>query len=216
MKIRNIIVTLSLLLTAMTGGCRQGPSAAEITFHVADAGQFHNLNRVVVAELEPVDTPVHYVRQMSIALSKSVQSRRLFHVDLLERSEPVCRDLPLHGGEALSMSQMSEIRKTLNCDGIILGQVRHFRPYPHMQVGMFVKMIDLKNGRCLWAVDHVWETADKETEHRIRSYFNRRMRSGYEPMDWQVATISPKVFTRFVTYEVASTLPAQGAEVGKK
>ncbi len=215
MKARNAVAATAML-SAVLCGCPKPPQKPDITCLLPNPAQLRKLDRVVMAELEPIDTPVHYSRQVSIELYKSLQSRRLFHVDLLERSRPLWRDLPLRGGEGLTISEMSSIRKALNCDGIILGQVRNFRPYPHMQVGLFVRMIDLRSGRCLWAVDHVWETSDKDTEKRIQCYFDHRMRSGYEPMDWQVAMLSPKIFIRFVTYEVASTLPRAATKSAEK
>jgi len=205
MKARDAIVLLAL--AAGLVGCAREPSHPDITYRLSDPADLCRLDRVVIAQLQAVDTSDQYARQVSIELSNALQSRRLFHVDLMEESEALYKDLPLRTAEGLSIAEMSEIRKALDCDGIILGQVRNFRSYPHMQVGLFVKLIDLRRGKLVWAVDHVWDTARKDTAGRIRQYFCSTIRKGYEPVNWQVAMMSPKMFAKFVTYEVAATLP---------
>jgi hypothetical protein len=82
-----------------------------------------------------------------------------------------------------------------------------FRPHPRMQMGLSLRLLDLKRGQLAWAVDHVWDTTDKAVEKRIERYFNDQIRSGYEPMDSRLIMISPKAFEKFIAYEVAETLP---------
>jgi hypothetical protein len=81
-----------------------------------------------------------------------------------------------------------------------------FRPYPHMTIGLRLKLIDLRDGQLLWAIEQVWDSADKTTEYRIRDYFRSQKRSGYAPLHEQLAAVSPIEFIKFVSYEVAETL----------
>jgi hypothetical protein len=41
----------------------------------------------------------------------------------------------------------------------------------------------------------------------MKQYYKNELRSGYEPMDWELMITSPRNFNRFVVYEVARTLP---------
>ena len=72
---------------------------------------------------------------------------------------------------------------------------------------MHLKLIDLRNGKLLWATEQVWDSTDKKVERRMRLYFNSRMRAGFQPMDWELLITSPRAFNKFVACEIAQTLP---------
>ena len=93
----------------------------------------------------------------------------------------------------------------LGVDAILVGTVTSYKPYPHMAVGLKMKLIDLRDGRAVWAIEQVWDTADRVTEERIEKYFERQMRSGFSPLGEQLAVLSSINFIRFVTYDVAGT-----------
>jgi hypothetical protein len=152
---------------------------------------------------------------MTVALAQAIQSRRLFHVKVLGPCA-ACPDAAAPNyPEALTLEQLHDLRRRLHCDAVLLGRVHSFRPHPATRVGLFLRLLDVNNGRLVWAVDHVWDTTDAETECRIERFFRQRMRSGYEPMEWQLAMISPRVFAKFVAHEVAATLP-DAAELDKR
>ena len=99
----------------------------------------------------------------------------------------------------------------LDVDAAMVGTVTSYTPYPHMAIGLQIKLIDLRNGQVVWAIDQVWDTADKITEERIKRYYDRQVRSGLSPLDEQLAMLSSINFTRFVTYEVTETLKPAGS-----
>ena len=68
-------------------------------------------------------------------------------------------------------------------------------------------MIDLQEGKIIWALEEVWDSTDKATEQRMQKFFENQMRSGYQPMNWQVLETSPRYFNKFVAYEITQTLP---------
>jgi len=105
-----------------------------------------------------------------------------------------------------TLEQLMAIREVLKCDGVLLGTITEFRPYPHMTIGLRLKLLDLRDGQLLWALEQVWDSADKTTENRIRDYFLSQKRSGYAPLHEQLATVSSLEFIKFVSYEVAETL----------
>jgi len=73
-----------------------------------------------------------------------------------------------------------------------------------------LSLIDLRNGKLLWAVDHTWDTADKETQERIKRYFKNEVRAGYQPLREDLVSISPIEFNKFVAYEIVQTLDMGG------
>jgi len=165
------------------------------------------INRVVFIELAERNSYPGVAGDMTTALSHAIKARGLFGLDVIDRQDPICQAVSEVGRGGLTLEQIRKMRQTFHCDGILLGSINDFRPHPRMQLGVSLRMLDLKRGRIVWAVDHVWDTTDKAVEKRIQRFFSDRMRSGYEPMDWQIAMISPKVFQKFIAHELAETLP---------
>jgi len=165
------------------------------------------VNRVVFIELAERNSYPGIAAEMTTALSHALKARGLFGVDVIERSDPICQELPAVGRAGLTPVQISAMRKTFQCDGILLGALQDFRPHPRMQLGLSLRLLDLKRGRIVWAVDHVWDSADKAVDKRVQAFFEEKLRSGYGHADWRIAMISPKVFEKFIAYELAETLP---------
>lgn len=94
----------------------------------------------------------------------------------------------------------------LGVDSVLIGTVTSYKPYPHMSMGLHLKLIDLREGRILWKMEQVWDTADKTTAESIKKYFNQQLRSDFSPLDEKLAILSPINFMKFVTYDVARTL----------
>ena len=89
---------------------------------------------------------------------------------------------------------------------MLIGTVTSYTPYPHMAMGLQLKLIDLRDGQVAWAAEQVWDTADKNTEEQIKKYFDQELRQGFSPLGEQLAMLSSINFVRFVTYDVAEAL----------
>ncbi|MCK4626685.1 MAG: hypothetical protein KAV00_15330, partial [Phycisphaerae bacterium] len=165
------------------------------------------INRVVFVQLTGRDSCPGIAEDMTVALSHAIGARRLFRMDVVTRDDPRCKTLSLDGWAGFTIKQLRDMRETFQCDAILLGAIRDFRPHPRMQMGLDLRLMDLRDGRLVWGIDHVWDTTDKAITRRVKRFFNSRMRDGYEPMNWQLAMISPKVFEKFVAFEVVETLP---------
>ena len=75
-----------------------------------------------------------------------------------------------------------------------------------MLIGLRLRMLDLRDGQLLWALEQVWDSADKTTEYRIKDYFRSQKSSGYAPLQERLASVSSLEFIKFISYEVAETL----------
>jgi hypothetical protein len=203
------------LLAAAAGlclltGCRAVVEEPDepIGFHLSSRRDVLRLRRVVFVELRPEgDCPSAICRDTTEALAHAVLDKRLFHVDIIREGDPMCRDLPLDRLGALEVQELAAIRKALNCHAVLFGRITHFQPHPRMKMGLHLKLLELRDGRLVWGIDHVWDTAERNVENRICRYFRREIRSGYEPLGPELVLKSPRAFERFVAYEVANTLP---------
>ncbi len=214
------ILIAALALAGALAGCSQPPPpprVAPIGFALPSPRVVAGLRRVVFVELHGgrACSP-GIARSTTHALADAVAARKLFHVDVLHREDAACRDLPLDRLDALTLEELSLIRKTLRCDAVMFGRITRFAPFPRMQLGLYVKLLDLKKGMLAWGVDHVWDSTEREVERRIQWYFCTEVRDGYEPIGHDLVLKSPRAFQRFVSHEAAGTLPEGRARSRRK
>jgi TolB-like protein len=146
---------------------------------------------------------------LSEELFRAVQACQLFHVRPLDPEAPEAAALPPVGTEPLTLGDLQRLRRALGSDAVLAGTVTRWQPYPRMQTGLYLRLVDLRSGEVLWAVDHVWDATDEHTQRRIRRFFAHRMGTGTDPFGWELGTVSPRAFQKFVAHEVVETLPGR-------
>jgi hypothetical protein len=180
-------------------------------YYVNPRADFSGIGRVVVFELEDLSNSAELGRNLTELLTESARKRHLFGVSSLYCSDPAWRSLDLHDSSSYSLEKLASIKEQLNTDAIIFGCITQHYPYPQMLTGLHLKMVDLRDGRLLWAIEQVWDSTDKSVERRMQLFFEKQMRSGYEPMNWQLLVTSPRAFNKFLAFEVARTLPSSNS-----
>ncbi|MHC4424094.1 MAG: hypothetical protein ACYSWR_05435 [Planctomycetota bacterium] len=98
----------------------------------------------------------------------------------------------------------------MNSEAVLTGTITEYQPYPHMTIGLRLKLVDLTDGQLVWALEQIWDSTDKATEYRIRDYFHSQMRSGFAPLHEELIAVSSLKFISFATYEVAETIGRKG------
>lgn len=199
---------LPYLLVFLISGCQSDEVSepAADYYYLNPTKRLTNIGRVAIVELENDSSYPEISTDITGSLFRALQKRQAFGLTIIRRNDPAWRSLQLDGDTTYSLDQISAIRETLKCDGVLLGTVTEFRPYPHMSVGLRLKLLDLRDGQLLWALEQVWDGADKALEKRTKSYFKDQKGSGFAPLHERLATVSPLEFIKFVSYEVAATL----------
>lgn len=197
--------------TAVTGCTKPQTPAEAIGYYLRPDGT-QNINRVVFVEFARDNENPRIADEATNAMLQAIQNKKLFHIEVIKRTNPACQDLNLNKSQAYTLEELAAMSKTLKCDAILLGRVDRFQPYPRMMIGLYMQLLDLKQGNLVWAVDHVWDTTDKQTEERIKKYFGEVIKDRYEPIDWELAIMSPRAFLKYVAYEAAATLVPPPAE----
>jgi hypothetical protein len=215
MPARNNSLAFALSLTLAAVGCRQAPQDSPrqgIGFYLSNTQDIRQVKRVSFVELGPPESRYSNIgRDTTAALAKAIQKKQLFQLEIVPVTDRACRDLPMESlSKPLSFERIAALRKALESDVVLYGRIRYFRPYPHMQMGLFLKMVDLRTAKILWGVDHVWDTADAAMEDRLKGFFEDRQRQDLEPVKWRLALMSDLAFEEFVAYEAAGTLPSSG------
>lgn len=206
---REIAGLAAILL--LLGGCytpkpviRQQP----IQCYIDKSVNFSSIGKVAVMELEDqsVFSP-DLSKTLTQTLTDNLGKKQLFSIRTVYRTDPDWKALNLDPSQPLSSQAMVQIQKELKVNAILVGTISRYRSYPKLLAAIQFKMLDLRSGQLIWAMENVWDSTDKSTEQRIRQFFETQMRTGYQPMDWQIVINSPSAFHKFVMYEVVSTLP---------
>lgn len=206
---RYFILSITIALMLVVSGCRiikplEMPNGH---YYLNPETHFSRIGKVVVLELENQSSRQELAESLTQALADGLGKKHLFSVRCIYRSDPLWQGLDLYNISEYSFEQLSMIHEMLGADAIIFGNIMRYSSYPHFAIGLRLKMVDLKQGKLIWALEEVWDSTDKSTEQRMRQFFKTQMRTGYQPMDWQILITSPIAFRKFVVYEVSQTLP---------
>lgn len=199
---------LLLLLPVLSLGCQFHRTAVPVVdyYYLNPDKDLSAIGRVAIVELDNNSSYPAICADVTEALFQALQKKQLFSLTVVHQDDPAWRSLQLESDSMHGFEQLVTIRKTLKCDAILTGTITKFKPYPHMAIGLRLKLIDLKDGQLLWALEQIWDTADKTTERRIKSYFRSQIRSGFAPLREQLVAVSSIRFIKFVAYEVGETL----------
>jgi hypothetical protein len=199
---------LAIALSAV-GGCGGGdcqPAKPKVGYYLATCDDLARIHQVAVLPIASSLEHEEIAQGLTDSLVQEIQGRRLFQLDVIRPDEPVTQLIDPTRREPLTLSELSAIRKELRCDAILVGSICTFEQYPRMKIGLRLRLLDLKRGKLLWGIDHVWDTTDKSLECRIEDYYDDKVACGDQPMDEELIRVSPRAFEKFVGYEVAKTL----------
>jgi len=206
---QRFLATGILLSLALLAGCN-------IIYkpHVKQPGHYYvnpqkklpAVGRAILVELDNDSSYPQISADMTEALFQAMQKRQVFSVAIVRQTDPDWRSLQIHADTPYTIEQLGAMRRTLKCNAVMVGTVTTYQPYPHMSIGLRLRLVDLADGQLLWAFEQIWDTTDKATEKRIANYFQAHIRSGFAPMREQLVAVSSLNFVKFVAYEVAETM----------
>ena len=204
----NNFKTVLLFLTVLLSGCglyeSYTPSAGH--YYLNPDKDLDTVGRIALVELSNDSAYPRISSQTTEALFQSLQKKQIFGLAVVRQYDPAWRNFQLDLNTAYTLDQLSAMRKTLNCDAVLVGAVTEFKPYPHMAIGLRLKLVDLADGQLLWALEQVWDATDKTTEDRIMDYYSDHNLIGFATLRERLGTVSSLKFVKFVAYETAETL----------
>ncbi len=199
---------LLLSLSAILSGCNisyeSPPPVAD--YYLNPDKDLSAIGRIVLVGLNNTSNYPQVSTDVTNLLFQALQKKQLFGLSVMQQEHPNWRSLQINPDAAFTLPQLAAMRKILRCDAVLTGTITEYQPYPHMLIGLRLKLVDLSDGQLLWAIEQVWDTADKTTESRIKKYFHSQMRLGYAPLQEQLVVVSSLKFIKFVVYETAETL----------
>lgn len=201
-----------MLLALILAGCQSSSDKcppSEANYYLNPQKSVCAIGRVALIELDNLSAQPQISMDTTDALYEAIQKRNLFGLIVMWRSDPACKGLLVENNANYSLDQLALLRKNLKSDAVLFGEVTQYYPYPRLAIGLRLKMMDLRDGSLIWATEQFWDTTDKQVEKRIENFFKRQVRSGYDPLDYRMAIVSPHMFLKFVAYEVGQTIRTQ-------
>lgn len=165
-----------------------------------------SLSRVALVELDNTSAYPKISEEITHALYLEIQKQQIFGLTLVQRDDPAWKSLQENFDTLQAMRQLVVLRETLRSNGLLLGTITQYQPYPHMVIGLRLKLLDLTDGQLIWASEQIWDSTDRNIQRRIKRYHRSQLRSGNAPLNEELAIVSSLNFCKFVAYEVAATL----------
>ena len=182
--------------------------APDIGYYVSPLEELQKIHQVVFVPIITDDVDRQSIADsMTQNLCQGLKDRRMFQVDVLDAKDPACLLVPAGSRHPLTLQQLSAIRQAVRSDAVLFGCMTDFEQYPRMRIGLRLRLIDLRRGKMLWGVDHIWDTTDKKTVERIRQYYDARSARQVDPLKDRMGIVSVQAFQKFVAWEIARTLP---------
>lgn len=174
-------------------------------YYLSPHKDLRRIGRVALVEMDSASNNAEIAAQISSAMFLETQKRQVFGLMVVPRNHPAWRGLQENLASLQGLRQLQAAREALGCNGLLLGTVTRYEPYPHMAIGLRLKLIDLSDGQILWGLEQVWDASDKSIQKRIKTYLQDQRRAGQAVLHEELAVVSPLSFSKFVAYEVATT-----------
>ena len=208
MTLKKTIAAFMVILSLMSLSCRRGARTIVLEsghFYIDPAANLRTIGKVVIVEFDNRSTNPEISASTTEALNEALQKKHMFAVRTVHPIDDEWQSLDIENITSFAPKELVILRQELNADAIIFGSVTQYYPYPHLLMGLNLKMVDLRRGKTVWAMEQVWDSSDKSLEIRMKRYSADQMRTGYQPLDWQLFITSPRAFNKFIAAEIAQT-----------
>ncbi|MEN6385870.1 MAG: hypothetical protein ABFD79_11835 [Phycisphaerales bacterium] len=199
-----ILVLLPLLFAGCIGQKKNNPDSA--FYYLSPVKDLSDIGRVVLLELANESPYPKISKDVTDSLYGAIQKRQVFGLSVIRQDDPRWQNLQLDKFDNYTMEQLSAMHKSLKADAVLRGTVTRYEPFPHLVIGLRLEMLDLSDGKLLWALEQIWDAADKSTQNRVRDYYKTSLLPGTDSLEIGLGTVSSLRFIEFVTYEAAKTI----------
>jgi hypothetical protein len=205
-----LYLAASLVLSLLCGCESSSRGTMANAYYLNSYEGLRELGRVTLVELDNASAYPEISVDMTKALFMELQKKQVFSVTTVSRNDPGWQTLQQNLDSLQAMQALLTMRENLRCNGLLVGTITEYRPYPRLTIGLRLKLLDLTDGQVLWGVEQVWDSTDKNVRKRVQDYFHNELHSwldfGPNPLPEQLLAVSSLEFAKFVAYEVAKTL----------
>jgi len=207
LRVRAGLCIATALLTGTLCGCESSSNGTmAASYYLNTYEDLRELGRVTLAELGNISNYPEISGDMTRALFLELQKKQVFSVVTVNRDDPAWQALQENLDSLQAMQTLLLIREKSKSNGLLVGTITEYRPYPRLTIGLRLKLLDLSDGQLLWGVEQVWDSTDRDVQKRVQAYYRKERRSDSSPLPEELVGVSSLEFARFAAYEIAQTL----------
>ena len=204
---RSTCVLLALL--ALSGGCTLIPGYVEPQPTLARS-QFaadidsYRVHRVAVVPF--IGKEVDEIRAQELEASFALELAEFVPYEIVQLSsadlQEISRAEPYRRGW-YEPKTLLEIADRFHVDAILVGTVRELWPYTPMRIATQVELVSCETGMVAWSSSVELDARDGRVQQALNAWFVLERDSSDAPGDEALALLSPALFARFATRELA-------------
>ncbi|HEX41143.1 MAG TPA: hypothetical protein ENN81_03690 [Phycisphaerales bacterium] len=202
-------IALAAACLTLLSGCQESIGIPPGSYYINPDKPLAAIGKVALLEPANHSDYENISGDVAQALYKAIQRRQLFSLTLFDSGHPIMKIPGSNLDTSYSLKQLADIQNACKCNAVLMGSVVQYKPYPHLNLVLRLKLIDLSDGQLIWAVEQVWDSADTEIHGRIHAYAKKQLTSETPTLQEQMVTVSPLAFIAFAAYETAQTLTPQ-------
>jgi hypothetical protein len=194
------------LLAALGCQIEAPPRPKVVNSYLAERADLANVRRIMVlpfAHEAGVAMDCSKVRDAFVA---ELQKLRRFEVVPLpaEASEDEELHFSLSRGR-LSTEAVVRLCRRYSLDGLFLGSVTSWRAYTPPHLGLRTQLVSVHSGAPVWAVDAIYDAADRSTISDLRHYTDTMQQDDGNLHGYELSLLSPSKFTTYVAHRCVGT-----------
>lgn len=205
-----VLAAGAVLLFSLPGGCmlERPPEKRAVNCYLADARDLASVRRIMVLPFdeEPgVEAECDRARIRDAYLAE-LQKLRRFEIVPLPASAHESQDMHRSMRDGLlSTEAIVALCDRYRLDGVMLGTVTAWRAYTPPRLGMRTQLVSVHSGAVVWAVDAIYDVADRSTVSDLRHYSAGVRTADGNLHGWEFEAIAPSRFAGYVAHRVVGT-----------
>ena len=169
------------------------------------------LSRVAVLPLSGEIDPPDALREMDKTFYSEFNKTQIFEGVSVSRAEfqDILHREQLTSTEPIPRELINTLQQKYSAEAILFTDIAHYRPYRPISISVRTKLVSIKTGEVLWAIDSTFDSAEPQVAQAARDYSSLTEQSpiAIKASDSSGVLLSPQRFARFVAREIFATLP---------
>ena len=166
-------------------------------------------NRVVVLPCFHDDSSSHALTYADELFFQELSQARLFEPVILspDKSKELFGKERISSTSALPGDFFEVLQQDFAANGALFVELHSYKPYRPLSLGVRAKLVDLKSGEFMWAIDETFDSGDGSVMVALKEYQNRHYVRAVSKKTSGSILMSPRLFCKFTANSVFSTLP---------
>lgn len=202
----SLLALVAPLLLAVGCKVEAPPRPKVVNSYLAERADLANVRRIMVLPFAHETGVAMDCSKVRDAFVAELQKLRRFEVVPLpaEAREDEELNFSLSRGR-LSTDAIVRLCTRYSLDGLFLGSVTSWRAYTPVHLGLRTQLVSVHSGAPVWAVDAIYDAADRTTISDLRHYTETTQQDDGNLHGYQLSLLAPGKFTTYVAHRFVGT-----------